>query len=1128
MRGFIPVTPRKDMDERDYRLFKSLNDYLIQVDAALAKVARRQTPDQQQEIPPTPPGIDDHGNLKGLIPVLNSDGSVVDYNDDHTQYPLIFGRPGGQYLYGSRPAGTSAWVPSGSFMAASSVTAGASVTYSNTFTAVVNQGIILVASSGFNPETGVGETNYHTSVTDTGGNTWTKLKEFTVRTGVGSSAKVVSLWFCLVTNALTAGVSTVTVNYSTSAMDRHACEAYQFKMQAGQSVVLASYGTNGTVAGNEVVPSLSLTGLTGEILFVRAMAIQPNVGTTGATYNQTANYTEFDDTHVGSTIDPVAHPLYFGFSVRGEFDILSIPGSTSSPTLATGDVYTTSSIFAALQISSNSNAVITLTPETSFTPIVGGFVTSINTTNATSWSSIAIQTSAPLGRLVFLVLATHSNGSGSGGGSTNYHTGLSDSQSNTWTKLKEFTTSFFSGTEEQTVSLWYSILGVTLSAGSDTLAATFSPTVAKKSIESYQFALSSAAVVSLSASTTGGLVDSLPEQLTLSGVTNPAIYIRAMAVHQTPGDNPSAYTSSAGYTPFTSDHTNSTNTSAETTFRNAAARGEFLLTTSALASNQPITSSALADTASVFCAVTVSSTGPPPNGYLLLGAANLADASRVILSGRDILFTAGIGAGKFKFDPLGQSGFVGILNFDNIAASDKTYTFPNTTGTVALTSDITTALAAYLPLAGGTMSGNIIFGASNLGDVYGASSNAKISYNGTDLLLNPSLVGTGAVNITPTINVSGSYAARQNVLKLAHSALSGGTTNTTAATVALGTGTATDAGLAATQFGMAQGLDLTVTNTNTTKAGNPKAAIGAYALTLALNGDWNVQPMISSAALNATAVYTNDPGPTALQAAIFASVSGTTTATAALFGIQACQFKANNATGGAGDARGFTGYGNLTNVAATGRGIGVFGFGALSGNSSTALAVSFLADTVAPPNDSRQHYDIIGQHIAIHGALWLTTTTNLKSSNPATHLTLVTANSIPAHDLFVSGQSEMDDTLWIDKVGDALVLAAGGNIALATTTGTKVGTGTTQKLGFWNAAPIVQPAALTAQLTTLTFTAPGTPDYAIADLTNVAPYGFVSQDEGRTTLSVIANLQTRVAQLEAALSAAGGGSGLIA
>ncbi len=64
-------------------------------------------------------------------------------------------------------------------------------------------------------------------------------------------------------------------------------------------------------------------------------------------------------------------------------------------------------------------------------------------------------------------------------------------------------------------------------------------------------------------------------------------------------------------------------------------------------------------------------------------------------------------------------------------------------------------------------------------------------------------------------------------------------------------------------------------------------------------------------------------------------------------------------------------------------------------------------------------------------------------------------------------------------------------------------------------------AALTAQLTTITHHAPTTPDYAIQDLTTTTPYGFATQDEGESVLKVIANLQTRLADLEAKLQAAG-------
>jgi hypothetical protein len=63
--------------------------------------------------------------------------------------------------------------------------------------------------------------------------------------------------------------------------------------------------------------------------------------------------------------------------------------------------------------------------------------------------------------------------------------------------------------------------------------------------------------------------------------------------------------------------------------------------------------------------------------------------------------------------------------------------------------------------------------------------------------------------------------------------------------------------------------------------------------------------------------------------------------------------------------------------------------------------------------------------------------------------------------------------------------------------------------------------ALTTQLTDITFTAPGTADFAIQDLTDTGGFGFKTKDEGNTVLSVVKNLQTRVAQLEAKLKTYG-------
>lgn len=108
-------------------------------------------------------------------------------------------------------------------------------------------------------------------------------------------------------------------------------------------------------------------------------------------------------------------------------------------------------------------------------------------------------------------------------------------------------------------------------------------------------------------------------------------------------------------------------------------------------------------------------------------------------------------------------------------------------------------------------------------------------------------------------------------------------------------------------------------------------------------------------------------------------------------------------------------------------------------------------------------------------------------------------------------------------INGSLTLSA-QNIVTDTTTGMKIGTGTTQKIAFYNSTPIVQPTALTVQLTDITYTAPGTPDYAIQDLVDSASgsaFGFATKDEGNTVLSVIKNLQTRVQELEDKLQALG-------
>ena len=125
-----------------------------------------------------------------------------------------------------------------------------------------------------------------------------------------------------------------------------------------------------------------------------------------------------------------------------------------------------------------------------------------------------------------------------------------------------------------------------------------------------------------------------------------------------------------------------------------------------------------------------------------------------------------------------------------------------------------------------------------------------------------------------------------------------------------------------------------------------------------------------------------------------------------------------------------------------------------------------------------------------------------------------------------------------DKAGGALFLQGGLSTGSAESgvtiqgcvaggAGTSDNTQTTaiqvlgNKIGFFAQTPVTRQTELTDELTTITFSAPGTPDYAIQDMTQTTPFGFVTADEGQTLLSVVANLQTRVNELETKLTAYG-------
>ena len=88
--------------------------------------------------------------------------------------------------------------------------------------------------------------------------------------------------------------------------------------------------------------------------------------------------------------------------------------------------------------------------------------------------------------------------------------------------------------------------------------------------------------------------------------------------------------------------------------------------------------------------------------------------------------------------------------FDQNNTDIRTYTFPDASGTVALTSDITTQLGSYLPLAGGTMTGDINMGLKDINDVVNigirdlsntTTTNINIDNTTKDFFIDPTTLG---------------------------------------------------------------------------------------------------------------------------------------------------------------------------------------------------------------------------------------------------------------------------------------------------------------------------------------------------------------------------------------------------
>lgn len=174
--------------------------------------------------------------------------------------------------------------------------------------------------------------------------------------------------------------------------------------------------------------------------------------------------------------------------------------------------------------------------------------------------------------------------------------------------------------------------------------------------------------------------------------------------------------------------------------------------------------------------------------------------------------------------------------------------------------------------------------------------------------------------------------------------------------------------------------------------------------------------------------------------------------------------------------------------------------------------------------------DLANNRLAIGGTAIPTLNMEVHGADGAAFFSSATIGQVPTTSFYgfpnVDGSSALQQvTMGMNAAANFQfdILGAANCNTLHTDMDVNVASG---KAYYVNGTQVVgaQQAAMTTQLTTLTYTAPGTTDYALQDLVDSgagSAFGFATKDEGNTALSVIANLQVRVLELETKLQAHG-------
>lgn len=188
--------------------------------------------------------------------------------------------------------------------------------------------LVVVAVAVDNDQTTDGDATQVSGVTDSGGNVWTRGKEFANGQGTAQTGAEIAIWYSVLTNPIANGGTITAAFTSATTADASAMSAWNYTKAPGTSVVVE--GTPGGLA-NDAANAGSLDVTTANIPCLRFRAIASESNSSTALIN-TASWTLITQAISGAGTSATE------MGVRGEWIISTGTGAASAPTGGAGAV----------------------------------------------------------------------------------------------------------------------------------------------------------------------------------------------------------------------------------------------------------------------------------------------------------------------------------------------------------------------------------------------------------------------------------------------------------------------------------------------------------------------------------------------------------------------------------------------------------------------------------------------------------------------------------------------------------------------------------------------------------------------------------------------------------------------